>query len=328
MSVRPPLSWLFIKHNPKSSLGDPVAIGQESRHLFRALIRECRFLPDKQARRWMPQWIRFRYRRGVQDGKRERSDRERRIAKQLAEARQNLRRLRWANQGERTALTKVLMMSYGRTGKRKHDLIRALLDAPGPMGDIASDDSKQSMRLVKEQSHFPSPAPSRQFLTLVDNQKATAALPTFHTRALKNVTLDLEAQTIWKTPLPACRVKNMKAKYRMQVMGAVMPPLPSGEWENLAGLVKGTTACSIPERPLRKDWDPVEEDKFRSWGQHVITQKFMRRILLRIWELCPLMQWEAEEKRWQVTWGKLAKPTIRAAAWQSSDFIFEPQEAS
>ncbi|KAJ9630371.1 hypothetical protein H2204_008436 [Knufia peltigerae] len=60
--------------------------------------------------------------------------------------------------------------------------------------------------------------------------------------------------TIWGTPLPPSRVKNLKREwYRANVVGAALPPLPGEEYKTLHDLVSGKTPFpAIPQRRLRR----------------------------------------------------------------------------
>src|ERR1700761_2170758 len=98
----------------------PFILHQEyGRHLFRALIRECTYLPDVFARQWMRQHIASRFRTYVfktwQHQQKGKIDIEQRLKEKREEARKALSSLQRANAGHMKCLLKVLFMAYGRT---------------------------------------------------------------------------------------------------------------------------------------------------------------------------------------------------------------------
>lgn len=85
--------------------------------LFRKLLRQASVLYDDVARTYMTRFIkqRFHLNRRVVNGWR--------ATKLLKEGRRGLSVLIRANAGETKALHSVLRMSYGQTGRRKHELL-------------------------------------------------------------------------------------------------------------------------------------------------------------------------------------------------------------
>lgn len=86
--------------------------------LFRNLLRQASVLYDDLARNYMKRYItlRFKMNRTIVSGWR--------TTEQLKEGRRGLSLLIRANAGETKALLQILKMSYGRTGRRKHELLR------------------------------------------------------------------------------------------------------------------------------------------------------------------------------------------------------------
>lgn len=101
------------------------------RSLFRATLRECSYLPDPIARDYMREHVVHRYRRSRIS---HRSDPD--LARS---ARHGLSVLQRANQGYQRPLEKVLFMSYGRTGKRRHELLAELMKPQVPRDTAAVD---------------------------------------------------------------------------------------------------------------------------------------------------------------------------------------------
>ena len=106
----------------------------EARLVLRSLLRECTYLPDSFARDWTKQYILHRFRKyGFKAWQhRDDSNFDERLQEKLREARAGLGLLRRANEGERKPLLKVLLMAYGRAGKRRHELMMPLMPTKMP----------------------------------------------------------------------------------------------------------------------------------------------------------------------------------------------------
>jgi len=87
----------------------------ESRHLFRAILREATYLPDQQARIYVATHAAARFREYSPGHKPDDVLKQRRHS-QLDNARKSLSELRRANQGELKPLLKLLHLTYARIG--------------------------------------------------------------------------------------------------------------------------------------------------------------------------------------------------------------------
>src|SRR5437667_8780473 len=106
-------------------------------HLLRALLRQCRYLPDPLARTYVAQHIMSRYhvyhppktpislRGSTKESVRPNNfpPSSKRQKKLLRDARKALSTLARANDGLVKPLTKVLLHAYGRIGKRRRQLL-------------------------------------------------------------------------------------------------------------------------------------------------------------------------------------------------------------
>ena len=133
-------------------------------------------------------------------------------------------------------------------------------------------------------------------------------------------------------PMPQKRIKNMKQKHYADLLDRLHPPLPLDEWERLRGLVSGETrAEDVPARRTAVS-STATPTKFRGLGEkkagaksaldlvvmygkapkkvfehfngHAITPRFMQRLYGEIFALCPKMEYDAEEQKWKITWGR------------------------
>lgn len=104
---------------------------KEPRALLRAILREATYLPDEHARAFVTKHAISRFREYA-PGSKKQSVVDARLEDKITEARQAFHRLRRANDGAIKDLQHVLLLSYGRKGKRRHELSRPLLKAdPG-----------------------------------------------------------------------------------------------------------------------------------------------------------------------------------------------------
>ena len=94
--------------------------------LYRDILRQVSILHDDVARAYFPKYVRSRF-----DDKQEIPEMKREI-QALQEARHAVRMLERANDGHPRSLMKVMEMAYGRSGKRRHELLTVLPFSPFP----------------------------------------------------------------------------------------------------------------------------------------------------------------------------------------------------
>ena len=250
------------------------------RHLLRTILRECTYLPDSCARQWMRQHVQGRFRRyGIKMWKHRKDPTyEGRIKSKYREARQAIGQLKRANEGERRPLLGVLFMAYGRTGKRRHELMLPLLPtAGGQKLQKLVDGSEKHVAAVERPDTAVSPAsmqaPSSptakptakdvncgqwapyapeltpQLRALLQSQLRDP--PPHITRpTLRRLQPRIEELNSWKQPMPVSRVKNQTKQWYAETLEKVHPPLPTDEWYRLHDLASG--ALSEPPVQRRK----------------------------------------------------------------------------
>src|SRR2546423_4505710 len=207
-------------------------------HLFRSLLRECTYLPDRRARSYMHDYVLWSYRTylpKVKEGRKPIAFK--RQVRLLHRGRKWLSVLQRANEGYLKPLEKVLMMTYGRTGKRRRELMQKLM-APEPP------------QTHEEVAAFSFP---KQY---VDGWKPPAKVQALmRSQARQQVWLDrssakvktkakIPAENSWGKPTPQCRVINMTHAWYVKHVEQVFPPLPDHEWEELRSFAVGAV-----------DWD-------------------------------------------------------------------------
>ena len=287
---------------------------QYTLHLFRALLRQCSYLPDPAARSFFHCHIVSRFRqyhppRFLQaDGrgrKRLQLVEERQPVLQKT-ARKGLLFLQHANDGHPRHLGKVLAMTYGRIGKRRHKLLRALR-----VPDIPSNQAA-----IQDMSHPASqglPQPSQQLQALIKAQ-ASKKISFFSRPNRPTLGPSIPEKNAWGRPMPIKRVRNLKRSWYGQTLDRVMPPLPEGEWIRLRDLASGKRRWEgpVPQRGSTKESGFIDEviggttkggARFVS-RPHQVTERYMRRLWAKIFAQCPLMKPDESRKHgWNVRWG-------------------------
>ena len=247
---------------------------EQSRHLLRALLRECSYLPDTHARAWVHQHILQRFRNYVWKTWKRREDQsfEERLNMATRRARQGLYQIQRANAGERDRMLKVLLLAYGRTGRRRRELMRPLLPMEQQMdvreaqqetaeqdGIVHTDhklpkDHDQAAHSIvstfnklntkastpeaddMRQSQLPELTP--QLRALAESQ-IRASPPDLTRRNPRHLRPQIPALNSWLRHMPQVRVTNMTKAWYATLLSRVLPPLPDEDWHRLRDLATG-----------------------------------------------------------------------------------------
>jgi hypothetical protein len=265
------------KREYSSKVTSQSNINDESRRLLRALLRECSYLPDSQARVRIKHHIISRFERRKRNNTKifERRDllqpneadalppaANQLIQNGLKKGYKTLRQLQAANNGQIAQLDKVLRLAYGRTGSYRRDLLAPLLH-PDPVAD--SDALGQLIKQLQEPAksvwtietvpvdsifqqppmiendtaiYDISPAYSK-FKALVESQ-VQAHPPEMRSVALKGASFKMFTKNTWDRLVPRKRVKNTVHRAYANLLDKILPPLSEKEWKRLHGLVHGT----------------------------------------------------------------------------------------
>lgn len=315
-----------------SALNDPR--DTEPIHLFRALLRQCTYLPDPAARSFFHNYIVARF-QGYQPRKNSRSREliEQRRPALLRTARKGLVYLQRANDGHPRHLGKVLAMTYGRVGKRRHELLQPLKSP-----DVVVD--RPSTRLPSDPRTQGLPKPSRQLSALVQAQ-TNKRLSFFSRPNQPRIELQIPEKNAWGRPMPVNRVRNMRRQWYGKTIDGVLPPLPEAEWKRLRDLASSQTRW---EGPIRRRGqvgaDQCKHDLVRGTlvggagfvsSPHEITARFMRRLWTKIFAQCPLMKRDASKKLgWDIRWGNVrgTMPLVLQKPSQGNMTMFEGVDES
>ena len=286
-------------------------------HVFRALLRQCTYLPDPAARQYLHGHIVSRFRdyhpRNTLPfpSRRHKSAAivQQRLPSMLRTARRGLVFLRRANDGHPRHLGKVLEMTYGRVGKRRHQLLKGL-----KIPDVPVDQAV--IEKLSDPGNQAVPHPSEQLLALI-KVHARRRLTHFSRSNTPRPKLEIPEQNSWGRPMPIKRVRNFKRRWYAETLDRIMPPLPEAEWDSLRMRASGQSPWEGPV--ARRKWagGPDDEGQTHLVGEkvkgdlkgqcsnpHHITSRYMRRLWAKIAVQCPLMKANAAKKSgWEVLWG-------------------------
>ncbi|KAL8797304.1 MAG: hypothetical protein Q9195_000458 [Heterodermia aff. obscurata] len=348
-------------------------------HLCRALHREASYLPDPASRAFAHAQISERFHRNChrpvvkprttlagragatrtnptrnerQKVKREHS----RTISLLAEGRNQLQLLKRATLGTPTALARVLEQTYGRRGRRKHDLLRDL--APQLYSPMNSDDLRQLSKVLDAEYDNQTnnsnttlaklPLFSDKFIALVASQMHQKQAR-FPKPVPKSTAPKIPIENAWGRKLPAVRIKNITKAWYAETLERLMPPLPEAEWSRLGELAAGTTKWEGAPKPRRRvsmeSWTQQEEEEeeeeevemvgwaspqtaaqrakveyLRKMAGHELTPRYMRRMWASVFAQCPMMKWDAGRGKWSVKWGKVEKGVVLSVDQPDFDF--------
>ncbi|KAI9696735.1 MAG: hypothetical protein M1836_005097 [Candelina mexicana] len=224
--------------------------------LFRALLRECSYLPDPASRAYFHIYIISRYRQynpapqpSCPPPPRKKRTPEQRVKQITDVAEKGLSILRRANSGELKPLEKVLMFTYGRAGKRRQELLRPLKEPDTPADSTLLEAMTASLAAAK--ARIPHPVISTKLEALMKSQAQTHTpeLTRPRLRVLKPVVPERDA---WERPLAQKRADNIKRKWYADVLTRILPPLPESEFLSLKELATG-----------QRKWDGLVERRIR-----------------------------------------------------------------
>ncbi|KAJ5562549.1 hypothetical protein N7461_001310 [Penicillium sp. DV-2018c] len=283
---------------------------EQWRHLLRATLRECTYLPDPIARTYMKDHIISRYRAVA--------SRSNKAGPQPVHAARNaLSVLRRANEGYSRPLEKVLLLSYGRTGRRRHELLAKMLTPQIP------NDTLGLQELLSQPSRFEdgweAPAVVRSLAVAhVQNPVVTSA----RIRPLiKHLKPPIPEQNSWCKEVPESRRRNIRRRWYNSTLNSLLPPLPDDDLRLLDGLISGTVPWSpVTRRKVKPQIaEPDSESKlftllakgpekgktfaeYVNGRPHALTARYMRRQWRRISALVPRQSWNPEYQKWSFTW--------------------------
>lgn len=290
------------------------------RSLLRATLRECTYLPDPVARNYMHSHVISRY-RAV-------SARHLKAGPQMSQAATMAKHayslLRRANEGYQRPLEKVLLQSYGRTGKRRHELLSDMLNSHLPQ-DTAS--LKEYLAQMVDYGDGWKPPVIVHTLALAHMTHPVVTANRIRP-LIKRLSPPIPATNIWGKELCHSRKRNIRSRWYNYTLSALMPPIPEKELNQLDGLISGTVqwkavkrrktgTTSLPESDSGSWYEsdaslftflsrgPEKEATFEEYANgrpHKITPRFMRHRWRRLSSLIPRPYWNPVVNKWRFVW--------------------------
>ncbi|KAL4749145.1 hypothetical protein BDW72DRAFT_178944 [Aspergillus terricola var. indicus] len=325
---------------------------EEWRSLLRSLLRECSYLPDPIARSACHEQAILRFRRYHVDPKKHDEDIERlktarrevgrwhadaksreifieRMMRNYKEAKKSLSVLRRANEGFTKPLEKVLKFAYGRSGRRRAELLNKLLQDHGA---VNSDDVNALIAAADQfEKKWVAPRVATDLLRSQINNPYVSQISD-RTVPIKGDKPPSDMKNAWGRRMPLKRGAHYRRRWYKMVLEALLPPLPDSQLKVLEGLMSGAIPWSPPKRRSTKHTASADAGNsdpkgamiqtvltkgppkgktfaaYKSGRPHNITRRFMFRLWKRISCLVPRHRWDAESEKHIFEWDTASVP--------------------
>lgn len=309
---------------------------QQWLHLYRSLLRECSYLPDPIARPYMREYVVDRFRRYADDRRPSFNKDLERHCKLYKTGLEKLKLLERANQGYSRQLEKVLRLAYGRKGRRRKELLDALVPPEVPANTAAVMELIQKPRMYEDGWEPPA-----ILMDLLKSQHNNGVISQLNHRQVKHLEPAIPKTNAWGRPVNMSRRKNIRQQWYMSVLDSLLPPLPDAELEVLEGLVSGRLQWKPPKKrttsvvsssQLSLDTEfltdgPRKGHTFRVYANgrpHNITRRFMTRLWKRVSCLVPRMVLDPTGRKHLFMWDTMRPiPSLNAEVKDEKTNIFE-----
>ncbi|KAI1738653.1 hypothetical protein F4680DRAFT_164488 [Xylaria scruposa] len=249
-------------------------------HLYRHLLRESTYLPAL-CRPWITSRIQQRFR----DCRHKNPP-----GPHVKQAHSSLQYLRSVNAGDIRRLERLCFMATGRIGKRRRILASSQLGHRPPTDTAELELSRLETTILGSSSptpHHVSASRNHDWLdkwsfdmitALAQSQVAQQAAdwPLTMRRTLDTKAI-IEGRNSFDRPYKPKLLRNKLKKHWVSVLRQLLPPLPQGEWDYLASLVKGEAnvdELTIPQRRTvarsAQAHTPSSVSEPWDWSQHVL----------------------------------------------------------
>lgn len=202
-------------------------------HLYRHLLREATYLPPV-IKPFFVDRIRTRF---------ERHRRDPEPQYRLDKAQKDLRYLRAANSGDYVRMRRVLMLGFGRIGRRRRELIDDFVrrDRPTDTESLAKfiEDTRDN---ALEHNDWLGKWDTAKILALTRSQSNVeipeTPLPTKGTRTADPAD-NIPTENIWGRPIAPKLARSKLRKEYKALIRRLLPPVQEKEWEVLEKLATG-----------------------------------------------------------------------------------------
>jgi hypothetical protein len=232
-------------------------------------------------------------------------------------ARNALSVLRRANEGYSRPLEKVLSLSYGRTGRRRYELLDEMLKPQIP--NNTADLQEFLSQPVKFHDGWEAPAIVK---SLAASHMQNTVVTTKRIRPLiKHLEPPIPKEDSWGKEVAESRKRNIRRRWYNTTLSGFLPPLPEKDLQLLDGLISGAVHWAPVKRRKVKSEDTKAEseselfkllatgpEKGRTFAEyatgrpHIITIRFMRRLWRRLSAQVPRQYWNPISQKWRFVW--------------------------
>ncbi|KAL4803189.1 hypothetical protein BDV18DRAFT_163245 [Aspergillus unguis] len=292
------------------------------RSLLRGLLRECSYLPDPIARSACHDQVIQRFRRYHSERRRIIRDEVDRSLKLGKEARWSLSVLRRANEGYLKPLESVLRFAYGRTGRRRIEMMNKLVEADAPKDTEAVQELVAGPAAYEDGWEAPT-----VITTLLNSQNNNPSVRQLSDRPYIRARRPPDSvKNAWGRKMPLCRRRNIRRRWYKSVLRALYPPLPDAELHVLNGLLSKDIDWKLPKKRFKQqqnsadaafedgkgdmllkiltDGPPKDQtfSEYQNGRPHTITRRIMIRLWQRISYLVPRHHWDAAQQKHIFEW--------------------------
>lgn len=261
-------------------------------HVYRHLLREASYLPPI-CRPYIVDQIRSRFDKHKYDSPRT-ADTKHRIRR----ARHDLRFLWAANNGLLNNMKRILLLVFGRTGKRRSELIHDLVRREPPS---SSDELERALTRELEARRYKARDGTEKerapdWLDKWDTNKVQAfASSQGHTNQTASPRPEIKAKQVdpatrlpeadlWGRPLAASLARSKLRKEYKALANRVLPPVVKTEWDTLRALTMGEADRGLWEMPPRRpqaiqpDSNLGNEETAKAWDWQAYATEPVRSI--------------------------------------------------
>lgn len=220
-------------------------------HIYRHLLRQSSYLPPV-CQTYTRDQIRTRFRHHHHDDPVSPSTKLR-----LRRAQHDLRYLCAANNGLHANMLRILLLTYGRLGKRRRLLIHHFVAKPPP-----ADQQELADHIRNEQARHPKRL-KRDWLDGWNLSKLHALAESQARRSFWSPKPELKGRKLapeeeipkentWGRPMPAKLARSKLRRLYIAMINRIMPPVGKSEWDTLALLATGKADPSLGQMPPRR----------------------------------------------------------------------------
>ncbi|KUI61589.1 hypothetical protein VP1G_08762 [Cytospora mali] len=261
-------------------------------HIYRHLLREVSYLPPI-CRPYVAKQIRSRFQKHKYDDAHNPETKHR-----VRRARHDLRFIWAANNGLLNNMHRILLHVFGRTGKRRSELIHGLVRKEPPSDSDELERALNNEREARTYEARDGTLKEREpdWLDKWDTQKIQAFAssqgrknpPLSPRPQIKSKQVDpasrLPEENIWGRPLAATLARSKLRKEYKALVNRILPPVARTEWDMLRALATGQADKGLWEMPPRRprailpDGEHDDGKKTKDWDWQAYATTPVRSI--------------------------------------------------